>query len=45
MKGGYKSFVNFSNMIKANIIKPGDTIYFKIKNSEGNKIKIPLKIQ
>ena len=44
MKGGYKSLVNFSNMLRANIIKPGDTIYFKVKNTDGNKIKIPLKI-
>ena len=44
MKGGYKSLVNFSNMLNAGIIDVGETIYFKIKNTEGKKIKIPLKI-
>ena len=44
MKGGYKSLVNFSNMLNADIIDVGETIYFKIKNTEGKKIKIPLKI-
>ena len=44
MKGGYKSLVNFSNMLKANIIKAGDTIYFKVRNIERKKIKIPLKL-
>merc|ERR1712224_865744 len=44
MKGGYKSFVNFSLLLKTKIIEPGDDFYFKMKNTDGNKIKIPLKI-
>ena len=44
MKGGNKSLVNFSNMLEAGIIKAGQSIYFKIKNTEGTKIKIPLTL-
>ena len=44
MKGGYKSFVNFSVLLKTKIINSNDNFYFKMKNTDGNKIKIPLKI-
>ena len=44
MKGGYKSFVNFLLLLKTKIITPGDDFHFKMKNTNGDKIKIPLKI-
>ena len=43
MKGGYKTSANFYNMLNAGIINAGDTLFFKIKNIDNEKIKIPLK--
>ena len=44
MKGGYKSLINFLLLIKTKFIEPGETIYFKGKNSKKEFVKIPLTI-
>ena len=44
MKGGYKTSANFHNMLNAGIINAGNTLFFKIKNVDNEKLKIPLKL-